>query len=217
MRLIIEGEPRELEEIKHFREAHNLPPDFGVNYFEPKNYSGLGQITTAGAELNQLRAALVQALPQHMALENWLAFLPQLTQVFEEQLYAINQQVGLKDVEVGFAVAGFEDVCNALLYALIQARHSKTPPPEFSVIYMQWLTSSVRISQTVHRYQQHGHAWHVQILNDIYGRVGLRVQAADQTYYVHDAALRCPADGFMFGLLNAVAACMAGETTTGAS
>ncbi len=197
MRLTIDGSPRAFTPIKAFRAAHNLPPDFGVALFEPKDYAGLGRIDHAGAELNSLRAAVIAALPSRTTPAQWISFIPQLTRRFTDQLYAINTQVKLRDVEIEFAAAGFADVCQALGYALFQP----TMPP-FEAIYGRWLDETTRISQTVHHYGD----WRVQIVTHAYGRAGLIVYAGDETYYVQDAALGCPAEGFMAALLAEVAA-----------
>lgn len=218
MRLLIDNTPREFIDIKTFRANHGLPAAFGVNFFEPKDYSGLGRIDRAGAELNSLRQAVLAAIPAQMTPEGALLFLPELARCFEEQLYAINAAVGLRDAEVGFAVAGFDDVCRALLYALIQARRAGTVPPAFPALYTTWLENTLRISQKRHSYLHTDEVWQVQIVNHVYGRVGLIVRTGQAVYYVRDMALACPAEGFMFGLLSAVAArVMAALNPTGAT
>src|SRR5262245_64156367 len=98
MLLTIDGQPREFTPIKDFRAAHDLPPEFGVALFEPKDYAGLGRIDRAGAELNGVRAALLDALPTQIKAPSWLSFLPDYARLFEAKLYEINAQVGLKDV-----------------------------------------------------------------------------------------------------------------------
>lgn len=119
MLLTLDGQPRDLIPIKDFRTAHDLPPDFGVTWFEQKDYTGLGRIDRAGAELNLVRAALLDALPSTLPATGWLAFLPGYARLFEDRLYAINDQVGLKAVEIEFAVAGLSDVLHHIAYALI--------------------------------------------------------------------------------------------------
>src|SRR5215468_10465901 len=110
MLLTINGEAHQLVPIKDFRLAFDLPPEFGVALFELKDYAGLGRIDRAGADLNNVRAALLDALPDHMTAPGWLTFLPDYARFFESKLYEINAQVGLKDVEIEFAVAGLSDV-----------------------------------------------------------------------------------------------------------
>lgn len=196
MWLTLDGVPREFTPIKAFRDAHHLPPEFGVALFEPKDYTGLGSIDRAGAELNAVRAAVIDALPARLTPPEWLAFIPQLTRRFTDELYAINASVNLRDVEIEFAAAGFGDVCQAVVYALLRGS-----PPPFAAIYSAWLDSTARISQTIHPYG----GWRVQIVTHAYGRAGLVVHAETETHYVQDAALSCPAEGYMAALLAEVA------------
>jgi hypothetical protein len=135
-----------------------------------------------------------------MPLQRWLTFAPELTRLFTNKLYEINPKVHLRDVEIEFAAAGFADVCQAVIFALLRAQGS--PPPPFEAIYGEWLDSTVRVSQTVHTYR----GWQVQIVTHAYGRAGLIVNRGDQIDYVQDATLGCPAEGFMAALLAEVAA-----------
>jgi hypothetical protein len=200
MRLTIEGAARNFTPIKGFREAYHLPPEFGVGLFEPKDYGGLGRIDQAGAELNGVRTAVLAAVPALLPLQEWLSFIPDLTRLFSNQLYAINSKVKLHDVEIDFAAAGFADVCQAVVYARLRVR-DETPLP-FEAIYRGWLDQTARVSQTVHLYSN----WRVQIVTHAYGRAGLIVQMESETAYVQDAALGCPAEGYMAALLADVAA-----------
>ncbi len=197
MRLTIDGAPREFIPIKAFRQAHDLPPEFGVALFEPKDYTGLGRIDQAGAELNALRAAVLAAIPPDLLLSQWLSFAPELTRLFTDKLYAINSNVRLHDVEIEFAAAGFADVCQAVIYARLR---DATPPP-FEAIYGAWLDQTARVSQTLHPYRD----WQVQMVTHAYGRAGMIVHRADQTDYVQDSSLGCPAEGYMAALLAEVA------------
>ncbi len=209
MLLTIDGAPRQLLPIRDFRDAHDLPPDFGVAHFEPKDWTGLGRIDRAGAELNQVRAAMLDAIPTHMTPRSWLAFLPDYTRLFEQQLYDINPQVGLKDVEVEFAVAGLSDVCQAVAYALVRGGVNT-----FQAIYTDWLDSTVKIFTQIYPYTHHDHHWQIQIFAHAYGRAGLIVRTPETAYYVHDSALACPAEGFMASLLNDIAARIIASTTS---
>ncbi len=200
MRLTLDGALRAFTPIKAFREAHGLPPEFGVALFEPKDFTGLGRIDQVGAELNGVRAAVLAAIPPNLPLQQWLTFALELTRLFTKKLYEINPKVRLRDVEIEFAAAGFADVCQAVVYALLSARGAE--PPSFEAIYGDWLDQSARVSQTVHRYDD----WQVQIVTHAYGRAGLVVRAGDETYYVQDSSLGCPAEGYMMALLADVAA-----------
>jgi hypothetical protein len=212
MRLTIEGEMREFMPIKEFRVRHGLPPEFGVALFEPKDYTGLGRIDSAGAQLNGVRQAVLDAIPRQMPLQSWMAFLPQLTGLFQQKLYDINYYVGLKDVEVEFAVAGFGDVCQALLYAMLRARAGSTPLPDFEQIYGEWMDNSARTYGEAYEHTHEGQVWRVRLVAHAYGRAGLIVDTGRETHYVYDPALGCPAEGFMAALLNDVAGRMIAAT-----
>ena len=201
MQLVIAGQRRDFIPIKDFRAEHGLPPEFGVAWFESKDYTGLGRIDRAGTELNTVRQAVLDAIPAHLPLQAWMAFVPELTRLFERKLYEINPQVGLKDVEVEFAVAGFADVCQALVYA--GPRGGSTP--DFRQLYADWLNSSARVFGEVYAYEHRGQRWQVRIATHAYGRAGLIVDTGEVTHYVHDPALGCPAEGFMASLLHEVA------------
>jgi hypothetical protein len=222
MHLTIDGSPRQLIPIKDFRAVHNLPPEFGVAYFEPKDYDGLGRIDRAGSELNTVRAAMLDALPAMIPARHWLTFLPDYAHLFESQLYAINAQVGLKDVEIEFAVAGLSDVCQALAYALLRTDSPSLRSGEgagewgsrdfFHPIYTQWLDNSLKVFTQTYSYAHAAENWQIQIFAHAYGRAGLVVRRPDVTDYVYDPALGCPAEGFMTALLGEIAARMLAAT-----
>lgn len=194
---IIDGERHNCIDLKQFRVLFDLPDTFGVALFEPKNTSGLGRIDTAGAEMNMLRQAVLRFIPSTLPLKAWLDFLPQLTGHFQNELEAINHKIGLRDIEIEFAAAGFNDVCQALFYAAAGGAQ----PLNFDTIYQDWLNSTLRLSHKIHTYPYQGERWQVQIVNHVYGRVGLKVTGIDQTHYVYDSTLACPAEGFMLALL----------------
>lgn len=208
MRLTIDGISRQFVPMRAFREAQHLSPEFGVALFEPKDFAGLGRIDQAGAELNGVRAAVLAAIPARLTIQQWFNFAPELTHFFTDQLYAINARVNLRDVEIEFAAAGFADVCQAVIYAIMRARGAELPP--FEAIYGDWLDQTARVSQTIHAYGD----WQVQIVTHAYGRAGMIaslhpegiVRAEAETFYVQDSALGCPAEGYMAALLAEVAA-----------
>lgn len=202
MHLMMDGQMREFVEIRAFRASQGLPEEFRVAYFEPKDYTGLGSIEHAAHDLVDLRRRLLAAMPSLPTLPQWMAYLPGLQQLFRDQLEAINEQVGLREVEIDFAAAGFGDVCQAWVYALVHAQASRQPPPPFKQVYAEWLYSTIRQSALVHRYQD----WQVQMITHAYGRIGLAASRGDQTFYVYDAALACPAEGYMLTLLSDVTA-----------
>ncbi|MBZ0299887.1 MAG: hypothetical protein K8J31_09110 [Anaerolineae bacterium] len=204
MQLLIEGEVRQFIPLRDFCEQFDLPEAFRVSLFEPKDFEGLGRIEDAGSELNIVRRAVLDAIPSAMPLQDWLAYLPNLAQLFDNKLHEVNPEIGLKSVEIEYAISGFQNVCQSLIYAMIRARADGQPAPEFQQVYDDWLNSSVRISSTVHAYLHRGENWAVQVVHTAYGRVGLIIWTEKETYYVHDAGLGCPAEGFMYTLLSEV-------------
>ena len=204
MYVLIDGQRYPLTPIRAFRAAYDLPPEFSVAYFQPKSYDGLGSIEGAGAALNSVRDATIAAIPAVIKPSALLGLIPDLQTFFINQLYAINPQVQLKDVEIEFAAAGFGNVVSAFAYALLRSHLSGDPAPDFDVVYQAWLDSSTRIASNVIEYTHADQVWGIQVLADAYGRLGLLVALPDQTVVVHDAVLACPAAGFMAGLLREV-------------
>lgn len=200
MILVIDGISYSFTPIKAFRMAHNLPESFSVASFAPKDYAGLGRIDRAGSELNMVRAAVLKAIPERIPFANLLMVVDDLTRLFEAQLMSINAQVGLREAEIGFAVAGFSDVCQAWVYALIRAKSTQVVP-DFQTVYSEWLNSTVRLFADVQMYE----SWRVQVVAHAYGRIGLLVYRPDATDAVYDPTLACPAEGFMTGFLSDVA------------
>lgn len=198
MQFIIEGKPREFIPIKIFREKHHLADDFSVALFEPKDFAGLALIDNAGSALNELREALLAAIPDDIAVSDVLLCVDTLREMFRAGLHGSNQLIGLKPEEVEFAVSGFGDVLMNWAYHLIQTRGA---PADFSAIYHDWLQNSLRISQTKHAYQ-HDKTWHIQIVNHAYGRMGLQVEMQAEQFYVLDGIYACPAQGYMQALLS---------------
>lgn len=214
MHLKVEGSEREFTPIREFRAAFGLPPTFCVNTFEPKDFSGLGSLERAGERLNEVRRAVLDFLPERMPLQGWFHFLPALSRHFETQLYQINDQVGLRPMEIGFAVSGFADVCQAYVYALVRVRtvDPTALPPSFESVYYAWLNDSVRVSALNYPYPHQDQVWSVRIVTYAYGRVGMIVQEGEHRHYVVDTSLACPAEGFMMHLLREVIARFAAAT-----
>lgn len=210
MKLMIDERVCDFVSIKDFRAQHHLDANFGVALFEPKDYAGLGRVDAAGVHLNAIRSSIIAALPAEMPLHGWIEFLPRLASLFRNRLHDINAEVGLKDVEIDYAVAGFSDVCNAMVYAVLRGRAAGEPAPAFFQVYSDWLNSTVKIASSVHSYIHEEEVWRVQIVNHAYGRVGLVAASSKGTYYVQDGRLSCPAEGFMLTLLSEVAECIIG-------
>jgi len=192
--------------IKDFRAQYHLPDTFGMALFQPKDYTGLGSLDHAGAALQTLHHTILAAIPAQTPAQGWTAFTLQLQLIFRRALMSANPQIGLHPTEVDYAVAGFSEVCQMFLYALRQAQMQAQPLPSFSKVYHGWLFRSLEVSQTVFPYTWQDETWQIQLIRHIYGRVGMKIQRGDTVHYVYDAALACPAEGFMAALLSDVAA-----------
>lgn len=206
LRLIIDGVSRVFVPIRAFRAAHDLPPDFGVALFEPKDYTGLGRIDGANAALGTLRTIVLNAVASSLPPRSWLDEIDRLTALFETTLTHVNAEIGLREPEIGFAASGFADVLRAFAFAALRAQAGSQPPPAFESVYDEWLSSTARVSQMRHRYVHQNEDWSIQIVNHAYGRVGLIVAMRDETAYIHDSALACPAESYMRSLLAEVCA-----------
>ncbi len=208
VQLTIDGIPRTFTDLVTFRAEHELPDSFGLALFEPPDSAGLGRIDRAGDALRELRQRLLDGLPDALPLNGWMPVVTSLGEQFEETLRDLNRRVGLRAVEIEVAAAGFQDVCQSMLYALIRARVEGKPAPAFAEVYAEWLNSTVRISQTRHAYARPDKQWDVQVVSHAYGCAGLVIDAGEQTYYVHDPAQSYPVEGFMAELMAQVAARM---------
>ncbi len=201
MKLVIGGVERELQSIEAFRQAHNLPPNFSIDHFEPKDYSGLGSIEGAGAEMNSLYQVIIDTVPASLTLPQLVTLVDELDLLFRVRLYEINNVIGLRTAELEFAVAGFSDVLHSLVYAVAHAKAAATALPPFPAVYANWLNTTVRISANVYHYQHEGKVWQVQVINNAYGRIGVMASCGEAIYYLYDPTLACPAEGFMYRLL----------------
>lgn len=203
MVIIIDGAIQPFIPLKEYQAQHALPEAFAVNLFAPKDFTGLGRIDQAGAEMNMMRAAVLAAVPERLPVNQWISFIPRLTAVFTSQLYAINHVIGLRNVEIEFAAGGFSDVCHAFTYAALRASAPTQPMPDFQQVYREWLAGTTTFAPAG-TYDHAGESWNISVIYDAYGRIGLRVERAAGVDYVRDAALACPAHGYMRVLLEEV-------------
>jgi len=195
MRLLINGVWCEFTPLKDYRATHQLPTEFGVSHFEPKDYSGLGKLDTAGSSMNNLRDRVLAATPRQRPITEWLGHSDTLQATFERELRYINPDIGLQEPEIEFAAAGFGDVVRAMVYAAVRGHAN------FDSVYAEWLHSSIKIASHSHDY---GEGWQIQVISHAYGRIGLQVTRQDVIDYVVDTRLACPAEGFMLQLLRDV-------------
>ncbi len=204
MKLKIDGVEQILIPIKEFREDYDLTDAFGIVQFEPKDYEGLGSLDKAGVDMNQLRLNVFNSVPDSIQLQALMPLVDQLQITFQNELYAINDAVSLRDVEVEFAVAGFGDALHSMVYQMMPLINNKQDMPSFWAVYGDWLNNNVRVSTQVHQYKYHSDIWEIQIINHVYGRVGLQVNIGDKIIYLTDGVYVCPAEGFMVNLLKDV-------------
>lgn len=204
MQLRVNGVVHDFISLKEFRETYDLPDSFQVSLFEPKDYTGLGRIDQAGGALNQVKAEVLNAIPQTISPQGWMDGVPRLAEVFRSMLNAINHEVGLRDPEIDFAVNGFSDVCSQLAYALIRHQYAGEPIPLYKELYSTWLYDTVQVGGSAYTYEHNGQTWTIYAIIHAYGRVGLKIDMGEQTYYVADKRLACPAEGYMETLLDEV-------------
>jgi hypothetical protein len=204
MELIIAGKRQPFMPIKAFRERHGLQDDFSVAYFEAKDTRGMARINDAGEAMNWLEQRLLDAIPAQSNVVSLLMVCDALENAFREALESINDQVGLRAPEVDYAVAGFADVLRRWCYDAIRSHVNSQTIVNFSLIYGDWLTDSIRIASRIFDYVHQGQHWQIQIVNHAYGRVGLLVTIGPERHYVADAIHACPAEGFMYRLLQAI-------------
>jgi hypothetical protein len=206
MQLLIEGQLQQFIDLRTYQTQHQLPDSFSLALFEQKSYEGLGSIDHAGTALVNLKRDLLAQLPRWKTPKEWLDHHPELQEQFYQMLVATNEQVGLRESEIEFAVAGYGDVCHVWIYHLIYAKTTRHDAQAFMAVYAQWLFDSVGLAQTIYPYSHQGEEWHIQVVIHAYGRVGLRIQRGVLVDYVMDNRLACPAEGFMVGLFTDVAA-----------
>ena len=212
MQLIINNQNRTLIPIQSFRTQWGLPDSFQMAYFESKEWEGLGSLDGAGPALATAKQHVIQAVPPEVPLTRLLSTVDDLSDVFRRQLEEANVQVGLRPVEIDFAVSGFYDVLQAVVYRLIELYHNHQEDLarirhsfDFAGIYQIWLDNSVQVSTTTHIYEHEDIQFKVRIVYYIYGHIGLEVTVSDELFYVIDMSLACPASSYMYDLCSQVA------------
>jgi hypothetical protein len=212
MKLKINHQLQEFTPIQEFRAQWDLSDEFDMNYFEPKDLTGLGSIEGAGDALAEMKQNVIASVPETITPINILNVIDLLVKDFQYQLQIANKHVGLRFHDVGFAVAGFEDVLRSAAYELLQLNHTYQGDItqirqnfDFPAVYQNWLDDSARLSASVHVYQHDDQQFEVRVVNHIYGRVGLEVSVANEIYYITDKSLACPGESYMYGLCLGVA------------
>lgn len=208
MNLRVQGKLQNFTSLGEFQQRFDLPSSFRLDMLQPKQDRELGSIEQAGEALNEVRTRVIDVIPQDVAPTQWMTEVATLASTFEAELNRINAYVGLRPVEIDFAVEGFRGVCSAVAFAVVRAHTTRTEPPSFHEIYAEWLQDTVQISQEMHEYIYGDETWQLQIVSHAYGRVGLVVTTPHDVHYVVDKSLACPAEGYMARLLHDVAAQM---------
>ncbi len=213
MQLTINNQLETFISLEQFRQQWRLPVEFSITYFQPKDWTGLGSVTGAGDALTVLRQRIIASTEQFETTLDLMQAVARLTALFQRELQLVNRQVGLSDVEVDFAVAGFGDILQGVAYELLQLKLKSSRHPakirqmfDFKTVYQRWLDGSVRIFSHEYTYQHEGRRFIVRIVNNPYGRVGLAVTTPDgQIAYVTDTALACPVSNYMYNLCQQIA------------
>lgn len=204
MRLLIDGRLHFFVPLREYQAAHGLPPAFSMQRFSPKSYEGMGSIEGAAPALAEMRAVVLAAVPPGLPVMGWLDAIPGWLHVFAEQFEAHNAVIGLRQVEIDFAVSGFSDMLQAYAYAAMRAHLTGAPPPPFDEVYNDWLSRTVRVAPERQPFTHADEGWQVQLVFHAFGRVGLRVERPGGVDYVADSQYACPAEAYTRGLLEAV-------------
>ena len=197
--MLIEGTKR--YNVRQFRALMGLPATWGVTTFEPKDFAGLARLDNAGDALDDIERAVMGAIPPQIAFAGLLSAYDALVAEFERALTQANAHIGLRPSELGFAVGGFADACQAYAYALISAYTQKQALPSWAGVYGAWLAQSYHVADIPYNYTHQGETWQVFITRTVYGRCGLVVKTASTVYDVEDSIYACPAEHWMGRLL----------------
>ncbi|MFN8453615.1 MAG: hypothetical protein U0401_02910 [Anaerolineae bacterium] len=215
MQFMLHGQRYRPIPLQTFRLQQNLPDDFSVAYFEPKDWTGLGSINGCGQLLAGMRQNVLKAMPPTTKLPELFPLVEALTDLFHQELVTINPHIGLKEVEIEFAVAGLADILRGVAFKLIQLCQTYRSDLsqvqrnfDFEAVYQGWLDDSTRLSSVTHPYHHDDATYQVQIVYNPYGRVGLKAQINGEIYYVGDMSLACPAASYMHELCGEIAAKM---------
>ena len=217
MKLTLAGELRTLEGLEAFAAEYGLPPEFGTPLFtaEPANHSPIWQTQTD--ELAQIQLRLPTLLPRAITLAN-LNTIPQtMGLLLHGELLAVAAGTDLTRDEVEFTADDCRNTLEAVAYKLIQLSythgHDKAAVRrDFNMadIYQEVLDSSVLVNERADEYVHKGELWAVQLIQSVYGPIGLAVTtAAGQTRYVADDQLAFPGIQFVAMLALAIGGKMA--------
>jgi hypothetical protein len=209
MQLSVAGIPRNFIPLPEFRARWALPDEFGITYFEGKDWP-VGRLDRTGSELVEIKARLLEAVPPALTTPALLAQPQHLASLFRQGLTQANNRIGLTPEQLDFAVDGLANILQDVVYALVyQQRTRPRQPFDFATIYQQWLDNSVTLFTPVYPYHHADQRWLIRIVAYAYGRIGLEVQVGPENYYVFDPTLACPAWRYMRDLSEAIAQALA--------
>lgn len=211
--LFIYGQTRALMPIDEFRAAYHLPESFGVSLFEPNAAAPTPLLPGADAALEDVTQGVLGLLafpPKDNTLATWLKTARVLVDFLQMRLKQVNHAVGLTDADMAFVVSTFREVCESAVWTMFRAEPGDAPT--FGSIYGDWLRNSVRVSPTVHVYDEAHARWGVQVISTVYGQVGLVVRMPD-VEVVSDTTRAHPAQAFIEALLRDVLTKILSERT----
>ncbi len=203
MELTINGRHCKFVPLVDFRNQWHLPETFGIVYFEKKDWP-VGDLREARQPLSFVKQRVLEAVPLQVLPPELLLQIEQLTTIFRYELEQVNEDIGLREVEIDFAVDGFHNVLHDVAYRLLELNQVYRGDTgqiraefDFTGCYQAWLDAVTRVLTTSYSYTHNGVMFDVRIVYSAYGRVGLEVTVNDQVHYVLDSTLACPAINFM--------------------
>lgn len=214
MQLTLDGRKCIFIPIQTFRQQWDLPDDFGMLSFEPKDWP-VGKMDGSSQTLAMVKQQVLRSVPPAVAPAELLAQIRQLAALFRHELTIANEQIGLREVEIDFAVDGFQDILRNVAYHLFELKQIYQGNSalirenfDFAGVYQAWLDASTRLLTTRYSYTHNEITFELQVVYNAYGRMGFQVSAAGQTHYVLDTTLTCPAANYMKDLCERIAAAL---------
>ena len=209
MQLLIEGQRQTFVPIHTFRQQWHLPDEFGLIQFETKDWE-VGRLDDSQQALVAIKQQMLAAVPSRLSQAELLSQVRQLAAIFRGALEMANDEIGLRDVEIDFAVDGFHNILHDMAYHLFGLSQQYPDATlleanfDFSTVYQTWLDASTRLLTTAYTYTHNGNRFDLRVIYTAYGRIGLQIKIAGETYYVYDNSLACPAANYMGNLTKEV-------------
>jgi hypothetical protein len=190
-----------LTPLAEFTAAHDLPPTFGTTLLaeaDPANHSSIWH--TRAADLAHLYQYLPSLVPAPVTLANATTIPHTMSVLLHGELLAVGAGTDLTMDEVEFVTDECRNVWEAIAYKLVQLSYTHGHNPaavrracDPAAIYQETLDSTVLITEQQAEYTHAGQTWHIQLIQSVYGPLGLAVTtAAGETFYIHDDQLTFP-------------------------